>query len=232
MGCIFIENQELATKFDAIEGISLSAVESMSGEFRSKTWQAVNDIASFIVPGMSEIEAIKKANQLFASRGVKKFWHKTHIRFGESTVKSFLDPYAENVVLKQDDIFYVDVGPIWDGIEGDCGKTFVVGSDPEKIKISKDVEILFNKVKEFWLTEKPEGVALLKYAQIQTLEMGYLLHPSYVKGHRLSEFPHAIYSKNSLYDFQATPSPARWVLEFQICNPEMSYGAFYEDLLI
>ena len=40
------------------------------------------------------------------------------VQFGSSTVLSFKDPYRENVVLKEDDIFFLDFGPVWDGVEG------------------------------------------------------------------------------------------------------------------
>lgn len=164
---------------------------------------------------------------------MKRVWHRTHVRFGKSTVKSFNDGYKKEVVLQPDDIFYIDVGPVWDGIEGDAGRTFVVGNDPKKLKIARDVEILFSEVREHWLQTHAKGTALLSHAQKLTEKMGYILHPSYVQGHRLSEFPHyLLYSKDSLYNFDATPSSARWVLEFQICDPQMQYGAFYEDLLV
>jgi CDP-4-dehydro-6-deoxyglucose reductase len=218
------------------EGIDPTVIDSMVGEVRAKTWQALNDIKEMIVPGMSETEAISCANRLFASRGVRKFWHKTHIRFGRSTTLGFNDPY-DNTILKEDDIFYLDVGPIWtteDGksIEADVGKTFVIGKDPARSAIVRDVEIIFGEMREHWLTTKASGVELLQVAQKKSVQRGYVLHPSYVKGHRLSEFPHKIYGDGNLFDLQNSPSPARWVLEIQICSPDMQYGAFYEDLLV
>ncbi len=215
-----------------IEGINLEAIEPMCHEARQKTWQAIEDIRSMLTPGITEKEAIKKANQLFASKGVRKFWHQTHIRFGKSTVKSFKDSYDDNIVLQENDIFFIDIGPVWNGIEGDCGKTFVLGDDPQKLKIASDVEVLFNDVREYWQQKKAPGKDLLNYAETCTEKMGYVLHPSYVKGHRLSEFSHFLYSKSALYDLEAVPSSARWVLEFQICDKSMQYGAFYEDLLL
>jgi uncharacterized protein YoaH (UPF0181 family) len=62
--------------------IHSDAVASMTGDARDLTWKAVREIKELIKPGMTEQEAIKLANQYFASQGVRKFWHKTHIRFG------------------------------------------------------------------------------------------------------------------------------------------------------
>ena len=61
--------------------------------------------------------------------------------------------------------------------------------------------------------------------------MNYLLEPSYVKGHRLSEFSHLKYTSLSLFDLDFIPSSERWILELQICDPSLKFGAVYEDLL-
>lgn len=214
-----------------VEKINREAIHSMVTSARNQTWQAIEDIKNIIKPGMTELEAIKLANKYFAEQGVRKFWHKTHVRFGESTVCSFNDPYAENVVLKDNDIYFIDIGPVWDGIEGDCGKTFVVGTNPEYEKITKDIKILFEDVFHYWKTTESTGQKLFEYSKLQVEKMGYLLSPSYVKGHRLSEFSHLKYTSLSLFDLDFIPSSERWILELQITHPSMKFGAFYEDLL-
>lgn len=214
-----------------MEGIAPYAIDPMLNSVRQRTWQALEDIRALIVPGMTEKDAIRKANAFLAKQGVKKFWHRTYIRFGKSTVLGFDDAYHENVILQEDDIFYIDIGPVWDDIEADCGKTFVIGSDPKKLKIASDVEKLFYDVRDYWRVKQESGLQLLKYAETITEKMGYVLHPSYVKGHRLSEFSHVSYTKAQTLDLNFTPSSGRWVLEFQICDRELNYGAFFEDIL-
>ena len=214
-----------------IEKINNDAIYAMVTTARNKTWIAIEDIKNMIKPGMTEQVAIKLANKYFAEQGVRKFWHKTHIRFGTSTILSFNDAYTENVVLKDNDIFYIDIGPVWDGIEGDCGKTFVVGHHPQYEKIVQDIKILFDDVFEYWKTTETSGQKLFEYSKIQVKKMNYLLEPSYIKGHRLSEFSHLKYSSMSLFDLNFIPSPERWILELQICDPALKFGAFYEDLL-
>jgi hypothetical protein len=61
--------------------------------------------------------------------------------------------------------------------------------------------------------------------------MGWELAPSYVRGHRLSEFPHSMYSDLTLDTVDYTPATHRWVLEVHICDPAKKFGAFYEDVL-
>jgi methionyl aminopeptidase len=214
-----------------IEGIDSKYSQHLAETARTRTWQAVVDIAAMIKPGMTEKQAIREANEYFASHGVKKFWHRTHIRFGTSTVLSFDDPYSEHVVLGEEDIFFIDVGPVWDGVEGDCGDTFVVGSNPNHLKLKCDVRILFDRMRDIWRDTRVSGSELYRRALKEVESMGYLLHPSYVKGHRLSEFSHAKYTKTSVADLDFCPAPERWVLEFQICDRSLKYGAFIEDLL-
>jgi methionine aminopeptidase len=214
-----------------IEKMNKEAIQVMITTARNKTWKAIEDIKNLIKPGMSELEAIKLANKYFMGQGVRKFWHKTHIRFGASTILSFNDTYRENVILKENDIFYIDIGPVWDGVEGDCGNTFVIGSNPKYEKITKDIKVLFDDIFHYWKTTESTGKQLFDYSKTQVEKMNYLLEPSYVKGHRLSEFSHLKYTSMSLFDLDFIPSSERWILELQICDPSLKFGAFYEDLL-
>jgi Xaa-Pro aminopeptidase len=100
-----------------------------------------------LVPGNSE----EKINSLifdlaYEMFGIKKYWHKRIVRCGENT----LYPYNEdpkNLTLKKDDILFLDFGPIFEEWEADFGRTYVVGKDPLKIKLSKDIEDAWHKGK-------------------------------------------------------------------------------------
>ncbi|WGL60368.1 M24 family metallopeptidase [Pigmentibacter sp. JX0631] len=217
---------------ELIEKISPEAIVPMMTIARHKTWEAIDKIASLLLPGMTEKEAIKIANQYLALQGVKKFWHQTHIRFGSNTIYSFNDPYLENSILKNNDIFFIDIGPIWENIEGDCGKTFLVGNvSEEQKKITHDVKNIFDKVQDYWRLHKVTGKELCEFAHKIVLEAGYLLNPAYVKGHRLSEFSHKLYTNEKLFDLDFNPAAERWVLEIHICTKDLKFGAFFEDIL-
>lgn len=222
----------MSDSYKEIENINPDAIEAMTTWARDKTWAAVNAIKDLIKPGMVELEAVDVANKYLASQGVIQYWHKPHIRFGESTILGFHDKYLENITLKENDIFYIDIGPVWDNIEGDCGSTFMVGNNQDHRKIINDLQVVFKQVRDFWAQNNPSGVALQSFTEEVVKQKGYVLYPSYVKGHRLSEFSHFDYSRASLFDTDFTPAAERWVLEFQICHPSMKFGAFYEDLLI
>lgn len=198
---------------------------------RKRTWHAIQAIQANIHPGMSEKAAVNLAQKTLSDMGVRKFWHKCHVRFGKSTVLSFDDPYHDEVILQEQDIYFIDLGPVWDGIEGDAGCTFQTGSHPEHTKIRRDVEQLFFDLKHLWQTQKLSGQALYAKAEDLAKKMGWVYGPSYVRGHRISEFPHALYTKAGLGEQAFCPSAHRWILEVQIRSPDSRFGAFYEDIL-
>src|SRR4051812_15938672 len=93
---------------------------------RENSWKALRDIASRIVPGMSEPEAAALAGERLTAAGMQRIWHPSIIRFGANTLKTFRQRSAPDTVLASNDIFFVDLGPVFDGHEGDVGDTFVV----------------------------------------------------------------------------------------------------------
>ena len=116
-----------------------------------------------IKPGKSENElneeVFRLAEELF---GIKKFWHKRIVRSGVNT----LVPYDENppdLILQEDDILFLDFGPILEEWEADFGRTYVLGNDPFKHQLKADIELAWYEAKnwfdmqskltgaEFWL---------------------------------------------------------------------------------
>jgi len=118
------------------------------------------------------------------------------------------------------------------GYEGDAGATYVVGSHPLRHRCAVDAKVLYDRVKERWQQSAVTGEALYAFAEQAALDLGWHFTLSGASGHRLSDFPHALYSKAKIADLPFHPSPCRWVLEIQIRHPELPFGAFYEDLLL
>ncbi len=85
-------------------------------------------------------------------------------------------------------------------------------------------------VQDHWRTQRVTGRALYAYAAKQAEAMGWKLNLD-MKGHRVGDFPHAIYKPGKLADLADTPSEGLWILEIQIAHPTRPFGAFYEDLL-
>jgi methionine aminopeptidase len=215
----------------SFEQSSKENINELLSDAQRLTWDAVDRIRTKMTSGLNESQAKKIATEILADMGSRKFWHKCHIRFGASTALGFDDPYSDTV-LKDNDIFYIDIGPIWNGIEGDAGASFVVGQNTEYLRCCKDAKEIFDSVATHWKSTKATGAALYEFAGQEAKARGWILAPSYVKGHRLSEFPHSMHTKSSVRDLDFCPNSHRWVLEIQICDPALKFGAFYEDILV
>lgn len=197
---------------------------------RDKTMEAVQRIASLIRPGMTEQQAKVLAKDELEKMGMDRLWHGIIIRFGASTLKTFSQPIDPDNVLLEDDIFFIDLGVVWDGHEGDAGDTFVTGDHAGKRACARAARQLWFEVAAKWRAEGPGGPALYQFAQARAQAMGWTLNLD-IQGHRVSDFPHAIYKAGSLGDFSACPDTGLWILEIQISDPAGTCGAFYEDLL-
>jgi len=205
-------------------------IESMKYA-QQMTWRAIEQMGLLIKPGMRESEAQVLGKQVLADLDTQRIWHPLLIRFGANTLKTFKQQSEGDPVLGEDDIFFVDMGAVWQGHEGDAGATFTTGSDPDMLACAAASKTLFGRVEQYWKTHGAVGQALYSYAQQQAIEMGWELNLN-IKGHRVSDFPHAIYRGGNLGDFDATPNAGLWILEIQIAHPTKPYGAFFEDLLV
>ncbi len=166
------------------------------------------------------------------ARGADAAWlARIKIRFGSNTLKTFNEPSAPGLVLQENDIYFIDIGPVWQKWEGDAGATFAVGTDPDMARAVRDVRGVFERVREKWLAERLTGLALYEYASQVAVELGWRLNLE-TSGHRLADFPHAALHDGALAEVPFAPSSGLWVLEIQIRHPERAFGAFYEDLLL
>lgn len=197
---------------------------------RERSWAALADIASRILPGMTEPEAGEIAKDRLAAAGMQRIWHPSIIRFGPNTLKTFRQRSAPETRLGDDDIFFIDLGPVFDGHEGDVGDTFVTGRDPQMKACAQAARDLFDITARRW-REGVTGADLYAFADDQARAMGWRLNHA-TKGHRVGDYPHAVHKAGNLGDFDATPVPGLWILEIQIAHPDRAIGAFYEDLLV
>jgi Xaa-Pro aminopeptidase len=198
---------------------------------RDKAMDSVKHIAAAIRPGMTEREARTAARLVLERQGSQRLWHPVIVRFGEGTLKAFSEPADDERVLGDDDIFFVDIGAVWEGHEGDAGDTFVIGNDAEKIACAEAARTLWHEVSAHWRAHRSSGEALYRYAAERAAAAGWRFNLE-IKGHRVSDFPHAIYKAGKLADFAGCPSTGLWILEIQIVHPTRAFGAFYEDLLL
>lgn len=198
---------------------------------RQHSIDAVNTIATQIKPGMSEQEAQDIAHQHLIDKDMDRYWHPTKIRFGKNTLKTFREFSDPEVILGKNDIFFIDIGPVFNGHEGDYGDTFTTGRNTLMQDASRFARSLFQQVRDAWDSDKLSGEALYHYAEQQAKQKGWVLNLN-TKGHRVSDFPHAIYKATKLNNFQDFPNSGLWILEIQIAHPEQPFGAFFEDMLL
>jgi len=195
------------------------------------TFDAVRRIGAAISPGMTEGQGLTIAQDILEDLGMDRVWHRSMVRFGPGTLKTFHEPFDPERVLQTNDIFYVDLGAVFDGHEGDAGDTFVVGDDVEMLACADAARRLWDDVAALWRADRPSGKALYRFALDQAKDRGWRLNWK-VKGHRVSDFPHAIYNAGPLGALDAAPAPGLWILEIQIRHATRPFGAFFEDLLI
>lgn len=198
---------------------------------RDLTFEAVRRIAAEIKPGVTEGRGDEIAHEVLKAMGMERLWHRNVIRFGPDTLKTFFGDFAPDYVLQPNDIFYVDLGAVWDGHEGDAGDTFVVGDDAEMHACAQAARDIWAETAAQWRDHGVTGEALYRFAKQVTEAKGWRLNWS-VKGHRVSDFPHAIHKGGKLGEFDGVPVSGLWILEIQIAHPTRAIGAFYEDLLI
>jgi Xaa-Pro aminopeptidase len=197
---------------------------------QAKSWEALHAIAAIVRPGMTEAQAIARGEVILREMGMDLAWHPLLIRFGANTLKIFSDRTPGDAVLGEDDIWFVDMGPVFDGHEGDVGATFATGPDPVKQACARDVKLLFDRIKAIWDGGAVSGYDLYDAAQAEAAALGWMLNLD-IQGHRVGDYPHSVHQGGKLGTLQTLPSPGLWILEVQIRHPTLPFGAFYEDLL-
>jgi Xaa-Pro aminopeptidase len=216
---------------DELEGTGEAFSLDRLMDVRARTRRAVHTIADRVEVGMAEEEAKEIAREVLTDLGMRRGWHHIIVRLGSNTTKDFMERSEPGVVLAENDIFFVDIGPIYEGFEGDGGDTFVVGTDPEHRKAKEDVRTIWDNVRQYWFDQRVTGRDLYDYAGDLAGQLGWKLNLD-LSGHRLSDFPHSAHYDGSIADVPFELHADRWVLEIAIIHPVRPFGAFYEDLLL
>lgn len=198
---------------------------------RERSWAVLQGIRERMRPGISEDEARAEAAEVFKAHGLERLWHPVVIRIGANTTLTFRERSNPDLRLGEDDIYFIDLGLVFDGHEGDVGDTFTTGADPSKQACAAAARTLFDDVAGAWRTQGLSGEALYAFASERAQAMGWRLNHA-TKGHRVGDFPHAIHKAGDLGTLEQAPSSGLWILEIQIAHPSEPYGAFYEDLLV
>ncbi len=184
-------------------------------------------------------EIFELAFELF---GIEKYWHKRIVRAGLNTLK----PYDENppdLILQDDEIIFLDFGPVFEDWEADFGRTFVIGNDPHKHKLKKDIEVAWHEAKEWFLKQtKLTGAEYHHYILELAAKYGWD-YGGQLAGHLIGHFPHekleaknyGLYvhpeNHNDMFLPDANGNKRHWILEIHFIDKEKQIGGFFEQLL-
>lgn len=201
-------------------------------------------VRNLIVPGITEKELNSRifslAEELFK---IRKYWHKRIVRAGKNT----LLPYAENppdLVLREDEILFLDFGPVFEQWEADFGRTFVIGSSEKKLKLQRDVELAWSEGYNFFQQnyDRLTGAEFYDFTVKLAAQYGWQYGNEHC-GHLVGRFPHekilgetrVNYFHPENHELLSAPdilgAQRHWIYEIHFIDQELQIGGFYEQLL-
>jgi Xaa-Pro dipeptidase len=219
------------------------AAELLEAQRRAAALFYEVEARGLIHPGITEkglnAEIYALAQELY---GVATYWHKRIVRAGRNT----LLPYAENppdLTIEEDDILFLDLGPVFEQWEADFGRTFVLGSDPLKLKMRRDIKSAFEDGKGYF--EEHPGITSREFFHyVESLAAKYNWEfGGPIAGHLIGQFPHEriaddkvtlyVHPKSDLLMRSLDEEGRRrhWILEIHFVDREQEIGGFYEELL-
>ena len=239
----------------ARSGYSIAGVQGLAGEeevrverlldAQGKAAQLFDEVErrSMIRPGVSERQLSEEIHRLAGEMfRVTGHWHRRIVRAGENTLQPFAARPPDRVVA-DNDIVYLDLGPIFEEWEADFGRTFVLGDDPGKMALRDALPRVWQGGREYF-NGRPDvtGRELFDFvvgvAHAEGFEFG-----SSIAGHLVGEFPHKKIAGTGVewYIMPGSEKPMRrmdpsgrlchWILEIHLVDRVRGFGGFYEQLL-
>ncbi|MFZ1678478.1 MAG: M24 family metallopeptidase [Saprospiraceae bacterium] len=202
------------------------------------------DLRGIITPGKTEKEINEEIfNLAFELFGIEKYWHKRIVRSGENTLRPY-DDNPPDLTVQEDDILFLDFGPIFEDWEADFGRTYVIGNDPYKFKLRDDIEKAWYETKE-WFDKQTRltGAEFHHYILGVAKDYGWE-YGGQLGGHLIGQFPHerleaknyGLYvhpeNHNDMFLPDANGSQRHWILEIHFVDREKKIGGFFEQLLV
>jgi Xaa-Pro aminopeptidase len=215
-----MQNQKVGQNF------SIGAMQAA----QQQALQVLQQLAGQLQPGMTEPQATAMAEALLQQAGAECHWHPPIVRFGRNTAKIYSEASDPAVVLQADDIFFVDIGPVFAGHEADVGATFCLGTNPRHHAVQQAVHQVFDQVAAYWRSTGCSGAALYEFAATAAAAHQLVLNHQ-IKGHRVGDFPHKLYASGQLAGCDGEVRSGIWVLEIQLLDPQSGLGGFVEQVL-
>lgn len=223
-----------------MDGISAKLIEAQHKA--EALFEAVVS-GGLIQPGKLESELSRDIHALAKSQfGLRRHWHKRIVRSGPNTLLTYHDDPADRRIT-DDDMVYLDFGPVFEAWEADFGRTYALGSDPVKLRLIDDLKAAFNKGKDlFDRTPSLTAGEIYEFVVALAHDAGWEFGAA-TAGHLIGEFPHertpsdprrfSIRKGNQvqLREPDAEGRSRHWILEIHLIDRRREFGGFFEQLL-
>jgi Xaa-Pro aminopeptidase len=198
-----------------------------------------------IVAGKTERQLCDEIIQIAKTDfDVTQHWGKKIVRTGANTLQPYMaDP--QNLVIQENDILFFDFHPVFEGWEADLGRTYVLGNDPLKLKIKKDVEAAWYEGNAWYFKQSSlTGAQFFNYTSDLAKRYGYEFGNA-ISGHIIGIFPHEqpddpndlcldVHPDNhtDIFQLDKQGNKRHWMLELHFVDRKNNIGAFFEQLLM
>lgn len=194
--------------------------------------------------GVTEVQLSRELQSLGQRLfGTFKHWHKRIVRAGSNTLSTYGDN-PPDLLIEADDLVFVDLGPMFESWEADIGRTYVIGSDPERIRLRDAIESAWYAGRDYFKANRDRVTGADMYAlAVEAARAHGYVYPNWHAGHLIGSFPHEIVqgelSENYLHAYNDLPlsgpdrsgNPRSWIYEVHFVDPERGYGGFFEQWL-
>ena len=197
-----------------------------------------------IVAGKTESQLNEEISDLGLKEfGIRRHWHKKIVRAGKNTLSIYNEDPPDRTI-EEDDILFVDLGPIVKGYEADIGRTYVVGNDSRKLKLKNDVETAWYEIQAWYQHQTTlKASTLFQYAAGKAKEYGWAFGGA-IAGHIIGKYPHEqpldpqsleldVHpdNPNDIFLRDEDGNDRHWILELQFVDKEQGIGGYFEQLL-
>jgi Xaa-Pro aminopeptidase len=197
-----------------------------------------------IVAGKTEAQLnMEIGNLALKEFGISQHWHKQIVRTGKNTLSPYHDD-PPDLIIDENDIIFIDWGPVVKGYEADIGRTYVLGTDPRKLKLKNDVEAAWHEIQAWYQHQTTlKASTLFQHATEKAEQYGWEFG-GVIAGHIIGKYPHEqppdpqsleldIHpdNPNDIFLHDKEGNERHWILELQFIDRENEIGGYFEQLL-
>jgi Xaa-Pro aminopeptidase len=224
---------------DRLDEVAQSLLQA---QYKAEALFAAVVSEGLIQPGKLESQLSADIHALAQAHfGLRRHWHKRVVRAGPNTLLTYYDEGADRRI-GDDDIVYLDFGPLFEAWEADFGRTYALGNDPDKHRLIGDLATAFDRGKKLYQDmETLTAGQLYDFVAAEATQYGWEFGAP-TAGHLIGHFPHehspdkarfSIRHGNSL-SLREPDDAGRarhWILEIHFVDRQRQIGGFFEELL-